>query len=757
MFRGLRTNRQQSETSLSISPVVPVELNSLACGRLEGPNGRFIAQCTLVNLGDRSKPLGGQDELYGLVTTHHAVASLADLEALKLVLGTKERPLKYTLAPSKIVRESFVSCCGERGIWKANIHPNEPCPYKWNWTLVALKPAFVQELCAKQRLTFLTVSHPPPEAFKSRLCHVFARRPDGDIISQPADLKNPIVQPSGLNGLEDEVNLYTQSCPLRYTPSAFQPTEPGSAIVYCANSNAPETWRLLGIHSSCPREEQCEGRFCELVPCLSFFQQTLQYQCAQMFSLKKLSSCLEKQIVENEDALKKQKLMQVIQMLGFVLSSTADQAQLNLQPQARDCIGMRFLCNLFSCFEGLSPDLITEVLSEVPALVKDSFLKQAESICKQLFELLNDMIEGSTDDKLVEMTFELWLRMLHFNFCEKVNDSQGFAAVNSIRSWERMKTNAKIQQLFGDISFMHQQRIKRTSIRDLERQKMEFDREKAELENVVREKLRALVSDHQLEIAAGRKREEELSTQVQKLNGDKKELLEQNMALQEEMKTLKQELVMKERQEGNLESVIEESGEIEQCQVASMSRPSNMPLQEKTTHVETTSAPMTPAATPTSSQELQRLCDAYPARSHRPSICPGEGADFWSKDITKLLTEDLKLRDRIANYFTKVAGEADCASWENLIEYLHLKMNPDQLETSPSGDILLSILKVWSRKDMVTIRCFCNVCNELGITVVEKQLKMVEQNITASESSTSSLVNLVEGTEGNLCSPAYNV
>lgn len=104
-----------------------------------------------------------------------------------------------------------------------------------------------------------------------------------------------------------------------------------------------------------------------------------------------------------------------------------------------------------------------------------------------------------------------------------------------------------------------------TSIRDLERQKMEFDREKAELENVVREKLRALVSDHQLEIAAGRKREEELSTQVQKLNGDKKELLEQNMALQEEMKTLKQELVMKERQEGNLESVIEESGEIEQC------------------------------------------------------------------------------------------------------------------------------------------------------------------------------------------------
>lgn len=258
MLRNFR--KQHSETSslsnLPTTPTAPVELNSLACGRLEGPNGRFVAQCVLVDLGDRSKPLGGQDNLHALVTTHHAVPSLSDLEASKLVLGTKERPLKYSLG-SKIVRDSFVSCCGERGIWKARVHPNEPCPYKWNWTLVALKPTFVQELCAKQRLTFLAASRPPSESFKSRLCHVFARRPDGDIFSHPADLKNPIVQPSGPNGLEDEVNLYTQSCPLRYTLSAFQPAEPGSAIVYCANPNTPEMWRLLGIQSSHPPEEQC--------------------------------------------------------------------------------------------------------------------------------------------------------------------------------------------------------------------------------------------------------------------------------------------------------------------------------------------------------------------------------------------------------------------------------------------------------------------------------------------------------------------
>lgn len=57
----------------------------------------------------------------------------------------------------------------------------------------------------------------------------------------------------------------------------------------------------------------------------------------------------EIQKVGNEDALKKQRLLRIVEMLGFVLSSTADQAQLNLQPQARNYSGMRFLCDLFSC------------------------------------------------------------------------------------------------------------------------------------------------------------------------------------------------------------------------------------------------------------------------------------------------------------------------------------------------------------------------------------------------------------------------
>lgn len=58
------------------------------------------------------------------------------------------------------------------------------------------------------------------------------------------------------------------------------------------------------------------------------------------------------------------------------------------------------------------------MLADIPALVKDPFLRQTGSICKQLFELLNDMAEGSTDDKIVEVAFELWLKMLHFNVCE---------------------------------------------------------------------------------------------------------------------------------------------------------------------------------------------------------------------------------------------------------------------------------------------------------------------------------------------------
>ena len=253
--------KQTSEVVPSPATTPPVQLSSVACGRLEGPNGRFVAQCAIISLGERSRVFSsGKDGLYALVTSHHTVPSLNDVDSLKLVLGTKERAVRHPLTSKAVL--SFVTCCGDRGaggIWKSRPHPHEPCPYKWNWTLLVLKPVFVADLCKVQMLTFLTVSPAPPEAFKSRHCHMFARRTEGDVFSYPVDLKTPIVQDqaSDLNSLEDEINQYTHSCPLRYTLSAFQVTDPGSAIVYCADPNAPVTWQLLGIHSSCSFEEQC--------------------------------------------------------------------------------------------------------------------------------------------------------------------------------------------------------------------------------------------------------------------------------------------------------------------------------------------------------------------------------------------------------------------------------------------------------------------------------------------------------------------
>ena len=131
-----------------------------------------------------------------------------------------------------------------------------------------------------------------------------------------------------------------------------------------------------------------------------------------------------------------------------------------------------------------------------------------------------------------------------------LNSSDGLAVVNRLRSWERLKANAKIQQLFSDISLVHHQKMRRelgclghccavdavrgtppflstgTFIRDLERQKMVFTRERKELE----ERLQA----REQELDAGHRREMELSTQVQKL-------LEEKGGLRVEIERLKQE------------------------------------------------------------------------------------------------------------------------------------------------------------------------------------------------------------------------
>ena len=66
----------------------------------------------------------------------------------------------------------------------------------------------------------------------------------------------------------------------------------------------------------------------------------------------------------------------------------------------------------------------------------------------------------------------------------------------------------------------------------------------------------------------------------------------------------------------------------------------------------------------------------------------------------------------------------------SLIQHVGLKMNVHQLKNSSLGHILLTILKEWNaHMKAVTVRRFCDVCNELGILEVEQYMKKVEQGM----------------------------
>ena len=55
-------------------------------------------------------------------------------------------------------------------------------------------------------------------------------------------------------------------------------------------------------------------------------------------------------------------------------------------------------------------------------------------------------------------------------------------------------------------------------------------------------------------------------------------------------------------------------------------------------------------------------------------------------------------------------------------------MDANQLKNFPPEDILLTILKEWNdQKGVVTVRRFCDVCNELGILEVEQYMKHEEE------------------------------
>ena len=55
-------------------------------------------------------------------------------------------------------------------------------------------------------------------------------------------------------------------------------------------------------------------------------------------------------------------------------------------------------------------------------------------------------------------------------------------------------------------------------------------------------------------------------------------------------------------------------------------------------------------------------------------------------------------------------------------------MDANQLINFPPEDILLTIVKEWNdQKGAVTVRHFCNVCNELRILEVEQYMKTEEE------------------------------
>lgn len=76
----------------------------------------------------------------------------------------------------------------------------------------------------------------------------------------------------------------------------------------------------------------------------------------------------------------------------------------------------------------------------------------------------------------------------------------------------------------------------------------------------------------------------------------------------------------------------------------------------------------------------------------------------------------------------------------SLIKHVGLEMNVDQLKEFSPGDILLAILKEWNAHvKVVTVRRFCDVCNQLGILEVEQYMEMehgvekMEQGVKVKE------------------------
>lgn len=55
-----------------------------------------------------------------------------------------------------------------------------------------------------------------------------------------------------------------------------------------------------------------------------------------------------------------------------------------------------------------------------------------------------------------------------------------------------------------------------------------------------------------------------------------------------------------------------------------------------------------------------------------------------------------------------------------------LQMTVEGLESKAVGEIIVAIVSAWRRKERVTIRRFCEISNELGITVMQDVLESAD-------------------------------
>ena len=82
------------------------------------------------------------------------------------------------------------------------------------------------------------------------------------------------------------------------------------------------------------------------------------------------------------------------------------------------------------------------------------------------------------------------------------------------------------------------------------------------------------------------------------------------------------------------------------------------------------------------------------------------------------------------SWLTDLIPHSGAGTWEHLLQYVSHKVGVDmdarKLETLPLGDIILSIVQEWMRKEKVSVERFCTVSSKLGNLRIEEIMKEIE-------------------------------